>query len=445
MQRRHGGVVTAVAALTALAAVTAAPSPASAHRDQTRSAHHHKGQHKGQHKDDATSPYFYIGHAGGTQVQALGTTVRSDLTASSKVEGYTFPAHDDNRAGGTNLAKGLVKLGAVTTWADAVPFANGTRTITGARTADVSLLGGVIKADAVETVTTATKTPSGVSSTSSTRFIGLTIAGQEYPVNLPKDFNITIPGIAAIVANSSTEYTVGGGTYVTGFGLYVGLLKPFKNVPATATVLLNPTQSIVVPSPPPAAPQIGGIGYSSQIKGGGGPGLDLDAGPSAFVATPPGGTEGDTVQNATSEISVPSVLHVAGVKSWTTGKTVPGHGKVKVNNELAGLDVLNGLITADAISAAVVVKKKKSKKVTTKLGSRLLNLTVAGSAIPVDVPPNTTYDLAGVGKLVLNEQVKASWGGYVRALHLTLTTEQYGLPVGAEIEVGVALGWVSTG
>ena len=434
MQRRHGGVVTIVAALTAVTAMIAAPTPASAH--PVHSAHH---------KGDSSSPYFYIGHAGGTQVQALGTTVRSDLTAASGVEGYTFPAHDDNRAAGTNIGSGLVKIGAVTTWADAVPFADGTRTITGARTADVSLLGGVIKADAVETVTTATKTPNGVSSTSSTKFFGLTIAGQDYPVNLPKDLNITIPGVAAIVANSSTHYTVAGGTYITGFGLYVALLKPFKDLPATATVLLNPTQSIVVPAPPPNAPQIGGIGYSSQIKATVGPALDLDAGPSAFVSTPPGGTEGETVQNATTEVSVPNVLHVAAVKSWTKGKTVPGHGKVKVNNELAGLNVLNGLITADAITDSVVVKKKKSTKVTTRLASQLLNLTVAGNAIPADVAPNTRMDLAGVGTLVLNEQVKQGWGGYVRALHLTLSTAQYGLPVGAEIEVGVSLGWVSTG
>ena len=142
---------------------------------------------------------------------------------------------------------------------------------------------------------------------------------------------------------------------------------------------------------------------------------------------------------------MPNVLHVAAAKSWTTGKTVPGHGKVKVNNELAGLSVLNGLITADVVSAAVVVKKKKTNKVTTRLGSQLLNLTVAGNAIPVNVAPNTRLDLAGVGTLVINEQVKARWGGYVRALHLTLTTAQYGLPVGAEIEVGVALGWVATG
>ena len=235
-----------------------------------------------------------------------------------------------------------------------------------------------------------------------------------------------------------------GGTYITGFGLYVGLLKPFKDVPATATVLLNPTQSIVVPAPPPSAPQIGGIGYSSMIKANVGPALDLDAGPSAFISTPPGGTEGETIQNATAEVTVPSVLHVAVAKSWSTGKTVPGRGRVTVNNELAGLDVLNGLITADAVSAAVVVKKK-AKRVSTRLGSQLLNLTVAGNAIPVNVAPNTRLDLAGVGTLVLNEQVKESWGGYVRALHLTLSTAQYGLPVGAEIEIGVALGWAAQG
>jgi len=429
MLRRHGGVPTAVAALVALLSAVAAPAHA---------VH-------AQPRKNPTSPYFYIGHAGGTQVQGFGTTIRSDLTAASSVEGYTFPAHDDNRAAGVNLGSGLVKIGAVTTWADAVPVANGTRTITGARTAGLTMLGGLISADAVETVTTATKTPDGVSSTSSTKFIGLTVAGQAYPANLPKDFTITIPGIAAIVANSSTAYTVAGGTYITGFGLYVGLLKPFKGVSAAGTVLLNPTQSIVVPAPPPAAPQIGGIGYSSAIKANVGPGLDLDAGPSAFVATPPGGTEGETIQNATAEVSVPSVLHAAATRSWTTGKTVPGRGKVTVNNELAGLDVLDGLITADAISASVLVKKRKSRKVTSTLGTQLLNLTVAGNAFPANVAPNTRVDLAGVGTLVLNEQVKESWGGYVRALHLTLTTARNGLPVGAEIEIGVALGWAVLG
>jgi hypothetical protein len=63
----------------------------------------------------------------------------------------------------------------------------------------------------------------------------------------------------------------------------------------------------------------------------------------------------------------------------------------------------------------------------------------------VHVGRDTSSDIAGVGTLVLNEQTRKDWGGYVRALHLTLTTAQQGLPAGAQIEVGVALGWVSTG
>ena len=73
---------------------------------------------------------------------------------------------------------------------------------------------------------------------------------------------------------------------------------------------------------------------------------------------------------------------------------------------------------------------------------RAVNLVVAGHALPLDVPPNTVIDIAGVGHLVVNEQVTKSWGGYVRALHLTLTTAQYGLPVGAQIDVSGALSYL---
>lgn len=433
MQRRHGGVVTVVAALTALAAVFAAPSPASASPAAAR----------GHHQPAAKAPsYFYVGHAGGSQVQALGTTIRSDYTSASGVEGYTLPAADTRKAAGVNVAGGLVRLGAVTTSARAVAADGGTRTITAARTADVSILGGLISADAVDTVTSATKTPNGLSSTSATRFVGLTIAGQHYPVDVPKDTTVTIPGIATVTLNSSWEYQAAGGTYITGFGLYVSLLQPFKNVPAAATVLLNPTQSVVVPSPPPYAPQLGGVGYGSAIKATVGPALDAEAGPTALLFTPPGGTGKETLENNTAQVDVPSVLHVGVVKSTTTGMTKAKRGRATMNNQVAGIDVLSGLITADALVTRSSTRKRYGKKVHTELSSTLLNLVVAGTAIPVDAAPNTAIDIAGVGRLVINEQVRASWGGYVRALHLTLSTEKYGLPVGAEIEVGAALTYV---
>jgi hypothetical protein len=429
MKRRHGVVAATVGALALLLGATA-PSPA-------LDARHPRAT-------DGAPKYFYVGHAGGTQVQALGTTIRSDLTSASGVEGYNLPAQDKNDAAGVNVASGLVRLGAVNTWANAVAFGDGTRMITGARTADVSLLGGLISAKAVETTTTATKTPDGLTSTSDTQFVGLTINGQSYPVNVPKDTTITIPGIVQITLNSSQEYVAGGGSYITGFGMYVALLKPFNNVPAAATVLLNPTQSVVIPAPPPYAAQLGGVGYGSAIRATVGPALDLDAGPSALAATPPGGTGSDTVQNTTASVDVPDVVHVDAVKTWTTGKTIAGHARARMTNQITGLNVLNGLITADVITTSSHVKKHGKHRVRTDLSMSAVNLVVAGHPIPIDVAPNSALDIAGVGRLVLNEQVTKSWGGYVRALHLTLSTAQYGLPVGAEIEVSVAMNYIVT-
>jgi hypothetical protein len=432
MKRRHGGVLTAVATLMALVAVTAAPTPASA------KSHHHRHHHAQTNPDT-----WFVGHAGGSMVQAFGTTIRSDLTGASGVQGAEAPAHDDNRVAGVNVAGGLVKLGTVSTWAQADPIgAHGVRMVTGGRTADVSLLGGLIRADAVETVSTAKRSASGLRSSSSTEFVGLTINGQHYPANVPENTTVLIPGVAYVSLNSSYHYDVAGGTYVLGYGLLVSLVKPFKNVPAASTVLLNPTQSIVTPAPPANSAGLGGTGYGSAIKATVGPALDADASPSAVVFTPAGGTGKDVVQNATAGTDVPQVLHTGAVRSWTTGVTRPKRARVTMNNQIGGVDVLSGLITADAISTRSVTRRHTGNPNRVALSTTFVNLTVGGQSIPVDVSPNTAMDIAGVGHLVLNEQVTDDWGGYVRALHLTLSTERDGLPAGTEIEVSVALTYI---
>src|SRR4029450_5989080 len=104
----------------------------------------------------------------------LGTGIRSDLTAAAGVQGDTLPASDTNNAAGINVGSGLVRVGAVTTWAKAqARGSTGAKMSTGGRTADISMLGGLIRADAVETVSTATKSSSGLCSNSSTTFVGL--------------------------------------------------------------------------------------------------------------------------------------------------------------------------------------------------------------------------------------------------------------------------------
>jgi hypothetical protein len=58
-----------------------------------------------------------------------------------------------------------------------------------------------------------------------------------------------------------------------------------------------------------------------------------------------------------------------------------------------------------------------------------------------DVPPNTTYTVSGLGKVVLNEQKITELPGdryaaKVNAVHITLSTASLGLPVGTNIYIG---------
>src|SRR5262249_53392168 len=103
MQRRHGGVRTAGAVLTALVTVSAAPIPALAQSP-------HQSPHQSPKASDRD--FFFSGRAGGSLVQSLGATVRSDLTGASGVEGQGA-ASDSHKVTGVNLGDGLVKLGAV--------------------------------------------------------------------------------------------------------------------------------------------------------------------------------------------------------------------------------------------------------------------------------------------------------------------------------------------
>ncbi|WP_332644431.1 choice-of-anchor P family protein [Aeromicrobium sp.] len=60
-----------------------------------------------------------------------------------------------------------------------------------------------------------------------------------------------------------------------------------------------------------------------------------------------------------------------------------------------------------------------------------------------DVPPNTTYNISGLGKVVLNEQKITELPGdryaaKVNAIRITLSTASLGLPIGTNIYIGSA-------
>ncbi|OAA25345.1 hypothetical protein UG55_10225 [Frankia sp. EI5c] len=106
--------------------------------------------------------------------------------------------------------------------------------------------------------------------------------------------------------------------------------------------------------------------------------------------------------------------------------------------DIGGLNILGGLITADAVrSQANVTKSPGVAPVLSSAGTTFTNLVVAGIPIAANVPPNTGIALPGVGYVVLNRQFQTSNSIEVRALDVVITVAGV-LPVNAVIRVGVA-------
>ena len=151
-----------------------------------------------------------------------------------------------------------------------------------------------------------------------------------------------------------------------------------------------------------------------------------------------------------SGVNVPQLLTVKGIESTVTGTSIPALSETTVTSKLADLHLFpslsGGLISATAIGSTSHVRVDDGTPVTE--GSlQFINLKIAGKAIPIDVGPNTTINVAGLGKVVVNEQKELRVDGVVHAyqviaLHITLDTAKAGLPVGAEIEVGASQAFV---
>jgi hypothetical protein len=398
----------------------------------------------------ATETFAHAAYAGGTKISAVGTTVTSDLTAESAVTGKQ-PASDTNKVASVRVG-GLVQTGAVTTDASAVRSGIGFKTIAHSRTANVSLLNGAIKVAAIDSTSTAESNGTAPpTASSSTNFVGLTIAGKKYPINVSPNTGINIPGVARVVINASQTATSGESVITQGAGLYVTLLKATNGVAAGATIILNPTYTLIMPATDTeGGHQLGGGGFGAYAFAHVGDEIEAETGQLGGKMLPPLGTNGVTLSNTTARVNVPQLLTANGVESTVTGISIPALSEATVTSKLANLKLFpslsGGLISATAIGSTSHVRLDGGTPITEGT-LQFINLKVAGKAIPVDVAKNTTINVAGLGKVVINEhkQLRAPGVAHayqVIALHITLDTARAGLPVGAEIQIGASQAYV---
>jgi hypothetical protein len=397
----------------------------------------------------AVGPQFaYGGYAGGTQIQAVGTTISSSLTAQAALFGMQ-PGTNTNKVASVNAAP-LATVGAVNTDVTSVAQDDGFKVTAHARAADISLLNGAIKVQAVDTTSTASASHGGpVAGDTNTQLIGLTIAGKQYPVSVPKNTGVSIPGVATVLINHS-QTVIEGNTVVTmGGGLLVTLLSSQGGAAVGAQIIVNPTFIVVEPSNPnnPDAPSLGGAALGLYAESHVGDAVKAETGRIANFDVPIAGTDGQTLNNHLANVNVGALLNASALDSDVYGVSTAKYAKVVASNKVAYLNLFNtflfgGLITATAIGSNAHVEMIDDNFT---MGGNLqfVNLRIAGQAIPIDVGPNTKIHVANLGTVTINEQRSVAVPGFVHgyevtALHVVLDTAGYGLPIGADVKLGLS-------
>ena len=260
-------------------------------------------------------------------------------------------------------------------------------------------------------------------------------------MNIPKNYQVTIPGVANVtlnyVANTRTDEVV----TTMGGAIVLNLIKPYDGFPAGARVIVNPVTQYLVAQTPTSGVKTLGRAYGTRVHANVGDRVQVFSDPTARRITPYGSSQGETLRTSTANVNVPGLLTTGVVEStsWSVKDTV-GNGEIRNTNRIAGLNVLNGLIRADAIKVSNTGKIQDGQW-SSQLRMTTVNLVVAGRQIPVDVAPNTSIDVAGLGRVTLNWQGKAPSQRISRidALRIKLDTARAGLPAGAVVEVSVAI------
>jgi hypothetical protein len=281
------------------------------------------------------------------------------------------------------------------------------------------------------------------SSAINTQVLGLKVGNAHIPVPIPQNFHVTIPGIVNVVLNAA--FSVGdnttGSLMTEGAGFYISLLKGVGTSPVGTEVFINPVYAAIATVSPQTGPVVGGNAYGSQITVVAGKLLNIYSGPTAQVGIPPYGTNGVTITNTTATATIPSILTLGVLTDKANGLKGPtgGFSQATTQTSLAHLNLLGGLITADALTGTAHVETTANGTSTVaSTSTSIVNLVIAGHAIPVNVAPNTVINLASLGQITIRKQVQSANTAAVTLLEIKVTVAQGNIPVGALIQIGYA-------
>lgn len=370
------------------------------------------------------------------QANAYGSLVEvndklvSGKTAFASIGCTTTPgSHSENNTASVKLGN-VGSLGVTVSSADAVVDGGVSASRASSEVATISLLGGLIKADALTAKSESRAFP--FANSGSSVFVNLKIGSQSFGSTPEPNTKVTLNGLGYVILNEQMPWagSTGASMQVNALHIVITQTNPL-NIKISTNAIIGHAQTSLSG---PVAGVMDGFAFGTTEE----TGDIVSSGRTAYQSLGCTGTGGNPKTNTIATVSIP------GLKSGTVTSTVSGLVKSTVitgetQNTIQSVNLLDGLITADLIKARV--SGSRSGGVTTFTdGSQFVNLKISGHPeIADDVAPNTTITLAGVGTLTLHKVVKTGTDSLeVRMIELVIDVPDAPLPLGTLVRVSDA-------
>jgi hypothetical protein len=376
--------------------------------------------------------FQYGGTAYGTTAKAAGL-VNSSPSFVAQLSCDVQPAVSSNQGAGVNLNP-LGTVGAITSRASSTHTGDTYKATGEEKIGAVSLLGGMITADALHLSSVTTHDASGYHVAGSTQFVNLKVNNTPVGGTVPANTVIAIPGVASVILNKQTPSSSANSAGYQVVALQVNTTINVPNFPALANVSVGVASSGLLG---PVVGRVGGIAYTTNLN----VGNLLGSGPLAEAGMGCSGTGGKVLSTSTAAVSIPNVANVGATTNYVRGVDNSTNAAVDTASHVAGVDLFGGIISASAIRAGAHTTLSNGRHLYSDAGSSLLGLHVQGLPNIGDgtsIKPNTTFVIPGVGTLYLHRVIRSGNTIEVRMIELVLSVARGGQPVGADIKVGVA-------
>jgi hypothetical protein len=376
--------------------------------------------------------FVYQGNAYGSSVK-VGAVLKSGPSAPVSL-GCTAAAGLDrvNTTAGVTVP---VVLSSATVESTAETAASPVQTRTSDAVQQVSLLGGVVKATLVRSVSATSHDAAGFHfSADGTTLLNVVINGSSLNAAPAPNTKVTLPGLGFVVLNEQTKHVSATAATFTVNALHVVITvpNPLGVVVGTNVVVAHALSGLRGP----VSGTLDGKAYGSRVQ----LGNVVKSGPTFLVNMSCTGTEGVVKVNTGVGATVPAVL-TAGTVTDTAQGTVGATSTGETSSTVQSLNLLAGLVQATVLKADAHASKSAGGALSfSDAGSQFATLAVAGfPAINASVPPNTAVGLPGLGTLYLHRVIHTANSIEVRMIELVVAhTNLLGLPVGSDIQVAVA-------